>query len=443
LLETINIFGVRANYMALFREYLKQEGIETDLENILVEIKPQAEFFKRGLQMLRLPEEEKFHDKDGVVVTLDQNIKVTLDLRPRFETANSETNEEVIEITNAEDKAGDLKKLLPLLDLERIYFGLLHFKRGKRLHNLSFTKETLRTILSEGNYTVLSPNGHLSPKSFEDLRRVEEIAMAVLRKYTASLYDRKRRAWEKKHLRLMPLTDSDPNVKCGGYVIRAKKAFAEKLRELLQMGDALYKQELRELPNIQFDRHIYQPLLLDHKRVESITPPGLNAVTRQGRKLGEEQFVRNLRDHLRNYSTQFGNKEIFLLRNLTRGKGIGLFDAANGETFYPDFILWVIENSRQWISFIDPHGLVWTQGGFDNSKIRLYKEIGELESELQSKLEKWEVHLTSFIISTSSYDDLQKAFGTRRHTRAEFEQNHVLFQEDAHYVQKLFGTLLT
>lgn len=443
LLETINIFGVRANYMAQFREYLKQEGIETELEKVVVKIRPQAEFFKRGLQVLRLPEDEKFQDQDGVVVTFDQNIKVILDLRPRFEAAKSETDEEIVEVASAEDKADDLKKLLPLLDLERVYFDLLHFKQGRRLHNLSFTKETLQTILRDGNYTVLSPNGHLSPKSFDDLRRAEEIAAAILRKYTASFFDRKRRAWEKKHLRLMPLNERDPNVNFGSYEIRVTKVFAEKVRKLLQQGDELYRKDMTEFPNIHFDRHVYQPLLLADERIESMTPAGLNVINRNGRKLGEAQFIRHLRDYLCDNVAEFEGKEIFLLRNLTRGKGIGLFDVAEGESFYPDFILWIIEHGKQWITFIDPHGLAKPQGGFDNPKIRLHKEIRELESELQSKLEKWEVRLASFIISTSAYDAIQRTFGTPRPTRRDFERNHVLFQEDDEYVCKMFRVLLT
>ena len=44
----------------------------------------------------------------------------------------------------------------------------------------------------------------------------------------------------------------------------------------------------------------------------------------------------------------------FLLRNLTRGKGVGFFDSSG---FYPDFILWVKGKDGQRIVFIDPHGM--------------------------------------------------------------------------------------
>jgi hypothetical protein len=107
-------------------------------------------------------------------------------------------------------------------------------------------------------------------------------------------------------------------------------------------------------------------------------PPGLNE--------GEAKFVRDLRDYLQKNNERFRGKEIFLLRNLTRGKGIGFFDTKAGEAFYPDFILWVIEDNEQRIAFIDPHGLRMARGGFNDPKIRLYKELENLYSRRQRGL---------------------------------------------------------
>ena len=48
---------------------------------------------------------------------------------------------------------------------------------------------------------------------------------------------------------------------------------------------------------------------------------------------------------------------------MTRGKGLGFFEAGN---FYPDFILWLLVGERQYVTFIDPMGLrsvrFWTTG---------------------------------------------------------------------------------
>jgi len=71
LLETLNVFGVRANYMAEFRDYLNQEGIDTDFEEVILPVRIQEQFLGRGLQVLRLPDDKVFHDEEGVLLEVD------------------------------------------------------------------------------------------------------------------------------------------------------------------------------------------------------------------------------------------------------------------------------------------------------------------------------------------------------------------------------------
>lgn len=436
LLETLNVFGVRANYMAKFREYLEQEGIETDFEEISLPVCIQKEFLERGLQVLRLPEGKTFHKEEGVVLQVDPDLSVTLDLRPEFEVARSDMDQERIERTGGEDHAARLKELVPLLDWEHIYFDLLEFKRTKGLDNLSFTPLTLRRILVSGQYRVLCPAGQLVPTAFADLRRAHEVAKAVLRKYAAAFYDRRRRAWEREHLRLQTLSESDPNLSFGGYTLRVQRGFAERVRELVNQADALYRRDVDDFPNIHFDRHLYQPLLLvdGDGRLES-SPPGLNG--------GEAKFVRDLREYLQQSNDELlDGKEVFLLRNLTRGKGIGFFEGSTGDAFYPDFILWVIQDGRQWISFIDPHGLRMARGGFNDPKIRLHMDLESLEPMLNRQCTDWQVYVTSFILATSRYEEIMRAFGTGQHSKEEFEKHNILFLHDPHYIRKLLSTLL-
>lgn len=432
LLETLNVFGVRANYMAQFREYLKQEGIETDFEEIHLPIKVQEEFLKPGLQVLRLPEGERFEDKKGVVLAADNSIKVTLDLQPRWELARSGVSEaEAMEKLGGEDRAPLLRQCAPLFDWHRVYFDLLTFKRLKGFHNLSFGEASLREILQKGRYEVLCPDGQLPPSVFLEVRRAEDIAIAVLRKYVAAFYDRKRRAWEQKNIKLVALAPDDPNLRFGGYRLRVKttnKTFLEQVRELIKRADEIYKKNVADFPNIHFDRHLYQPLLVTNKLVDS-TPPALNE--------GEAKFVRDLRTYLQAHKAEFEGKEVFLLRNLTRGKGIGFFEASEGEAFYPDFILWVIQDKQQRVTFIDPHGLRMARGGFNDPKVRLHESLKALEPTLQKQCAQWQVHLASFIISTSPYNEIKGAFGTGQHSREEFEEHNILFTEDSQYIGKL------
>lgn len=433
LLETLNVFGVRANYMTEFRDYLNQEGIDTGFEEIILPVRIQEQFLGRGLQVLRLPDDKVFHDEEGVLLEVDPHLWITLDLRPKIEVARSGVDQDVVERTGGEDHADRLRELVPLLDWEDIYFDLLEFKRTKRLYNLGFTPSCLRTIAGDGSYTVLCPPGQLLPSAFEDLQQAHQIAKGVLRKYAAVFYHRRRRAWEEQQLRFQTLTENDPNLSFWGYTLRVKEDVAERVYELIDQADELYRQDVENFPNIHFDRHLYQPLLATDESLSS-NPPGLDE--------NEEKFIRGLHDYLQQKHKQLEDKEVFLLRNLTRGRGVGFFEEAAGGDFYPDFILWVIDDSKQWIAFIDPHGLRFAEGGFNDPKIQLHRRLESLEPSLQRWCTQWQVHLTSFILSTSTYEKIRKLFGEEQHSREDFEDYNVLFMEDSNYIRKLFDTLL-
>ncbi len=438
LLETLNVFGIRANYMAQFREYLKQEGVK-EFEELTIPVQVQEEFLKHNLQVLRLRNDEAFEEREGVALGLDKDIQVTLDLRPKLEMAKSGDIKEAVK-TSGENKAEVLKGLIPLLNWERIYFDLLQFRRLKGLHNLSFTEKTLRGILEQGNYTVLSSDDQLALHRFADLRRAEDIALGVLKKYITAFYDRKRREWEREHLQLVTLTSTDPNLRWNENeegkpyytlkIARERRDFLARVKKLTKQAKQLYQRDVKDFPNIHFDRHLYLPLLLAHPEIDAMTPPGLNK--------GEARFVRDLRDYLQKNKECLRGKEIFLLRNLTRGKGIGFFDTKAGEAPYPDFILWVIEDNEQRIAFIDSHGLRMARGGFNDPKIRLYKELEQLSQRLSPVDSGTRVYLTSFIISPTPFEELSRTFGTGQHQKEEFYDNHVLFQEDGStYIEKL------
>ena len=58
----------------------------------------------------------------------------------------------------------------------------------------------------------------------------------------------------------------------------------------------------------------------------------------------EERFVSDLRAYWEaEKDKSLAGKEIFLLRNLSRGKGVGFFEESN---FYPDFILWIVDEKK-------------------------------------------------------------------------------------------------
>ena len=50
-------------------------------------------------------------------------------------------------------------------------------------------------------------------------------------------------------------------------------------------------------------------------------------------------FVEDLKAFHDGHADFFGTRELYLLRNLSKGRGVGFFEAGN---FHPDFILWLL-----------------------------------------------------------------------------------------------------
>lgn len=433
LLETLNIFGVRANYMQRFREELQREGIETDLDVVEVPIRRHDEFLERGLQVLRLPEGADFVRGESVAAEPHEAVRVTLDLRPRVQLMASERGVERAERAGGVDQAAKLKQLAQWFDWERLYFDALEFKRVAGMDNLAFTPASLRRIFEQGHFEVYCAQDQVLAGGFNDVRRAEELAAAVLRKYLGKLHSQAGQAWEQNNLRLGDLTGDDPNVNWRHYEVRAKRQFADAIRALLREADKLYREDNVQFPRIKFDRHLYEPLLAydAQKRYDS-TPPALNE--------GESRFVRDLRDWLQKHPEAVAGKEVFLLRNLSRGHGLSFFSPKDGEAFYPDFILWVLEDGWQTIAFIDPHGLGRARG-LSDPRIQLHQRLSDLARAMQTHRCKWAIRLTSFIISPTGFEDAKRSSWIAEHSRQNLEDKHVLFQDDGKYVEVLWRLL--
>jgi hypothetical protein len=111
-----------------------------------------------------------------------------------------------------------------------------------------------------------------------------------------------------------------------------------------------------------------------------------------------------------------------MLRNESRGKGIGFFQDGG---FYPDFILWLIKRAKQFITFIDPHGLRFAEGRNDR-KIQFYKAIKEVEIKLPDP----NITLNSFIVTPTLHSEIQWFGKDQPMTKDEFNVCNVLFQRE-------------
>jgi len=427
LLETLNIFGVRAKYMAEFRKYLDEEGIDTEQREI-IEIKTEIneDFRGKGLLVIRPRIETDFVDAERLRLELDGACRPRINLTPRTETIVSDGLLHESSLAY-EDQAGEVlpADLLALFDWDRIYREIWRFRTGRGYFNLTLDRDVLRRVLEEQCYELRCGPSTLALRSFEDVNRLQQIALMILRKYVEQFYTRARRQWEKTQLDYF-LLDGEVNIEDGNFIRRYEaqvtRSAARVLEELQRMIDtpALYQNE-QGLPNrVHFDRHLYLPLVLadtSEEQVVKYSPPGLNP--------GERKFVENLRDYFRNGGGEdiLVEWEVFLLRNLPRGHGIGFL--VDNEKFFPDFILWLKGHHFQHIAFIDPHGLITGGDLKANPKVQFYAGIKEYESDLNARAGRDDVALHSYIISQTPFDDLRQQ--TTLATREAFSRFHIYF----------------
>ncbi|MFO0857234.1 MAG: DEAD/DEAH box helicase family protein [Phycisphaerales bacterium] len=442
-LETLNVFGVRADYMQRFQEYLEAEGLpnpETREEIILPVWKTLP---KTKLRLPDLPKDQKdAFRRHGPRPRLDKPTgelakrRVLVNWYPRIQAERSKGyagGAVALPTVPHEDSLG--AQHIAFMDLDRIYFELQQFKNERGWFNLAIPREVISGLLSDSSwYTLQIPKEALEFTDFGRVRRWEEIAVALLKKYIERYYIHNRGKFEQKLYRYRDVSPEDDNFP-DAYRILVDKSQKEIIENLHDLTAAIKTHRLDGVEfgeffkGIMFGQHLYQPLL---HFSDGVLKSGVVEVSPVSLNKGEKDFVGHLAEYFSRNKKMFKDRELYLLRNLTRGRGVGFFEAGN---FYPDFVLWVVDGKRQLVSFIDPKGLMNLQGRGDDPKIEFYKSIKQIEADLGDA----SVTLNSFIISTTSLGDL---WGWKL-TKEQFEDHHVLFQEDGGdvYLGKLFARL--
>lgn len=449
-LETLQIFGMRANYMDKFREYLEEEGIDTDRRVELdLDIKLQNDFEKKGLLVIRPQILDEFQNVQQLVLEVHKDYKPTVDLITTVQEQASD-NQVADQAAAPYSKDGEIyigDNILPLLDIEQIFRDAWYYRNEKGYTNLSFTSHDVAKILHKRCYKLSCDENLIKPTSFEEIETVERVALSIVRKYIDSFYKQKQREWEYTQLEYQPLNSDDsniPNSENGSphYQLRVKEAAVEDLekeiRQMSQEEDLLKKDVLGKsedkLPRVYFDRHLYIPLLVEDKyEVIESTPPGLNK--------GEVEFIFHLKDFFKKpvVGELLSEHEVYVLRNQSRGHGVGFLLEEN--RFFPDFILWLKNENEQHIFFVDPKGLQTQINVDQNNKVQFSRDIKEYETQLNSKSERNNIFLHSFIISQTDFDEIRD--NNDYDTEDEFRELGLLFpKKDLSHIDWMFRRIL-
>ncbi len=446
-IETLNIFGVRADYMETFRKYLEDEGLPANEESYTeVKIPTVNLLGDKKLKVVRLKPGYDF--KKMIVVHPDEcldKVHVKVDWLPKVEAIWSK-------------KAGvDAGAIIPkgklnhqhlaLLDWNKVFFAIERMKNERSWWNMEISREMLQHIMNQTDwYELYIQEEDLKPHDFgRDVSRWEEITIALLRAYIDRAYKMCKGKWESKYMETVELSPNDPNF-FEEYKVEVRNdqsAWIEKLKELreqilsgnLERDFSIYGSWIT---SFHFDHHLFYPLLCLRDKdsngkkllVDKNTNEPLIKISPVALNVGETSFVKRIREYYE--ANKFGilrDKDVYLLRNESR-KGIGFFEASG---FYPDFILWVNDGSHQHVTFIDPKG-IRNLKGMDDPKIQLYKT---LKNEVEPTLQDADITLDSYILSNTDYSQV-KFWGPK----PKFIENHVLFDNDNDYLDSLFQRII-
>lgn len=432
VLETLNIFGIKAAYMDIFKECIEKEEVAyktITLETKLIEPFPENLHILRVTKPVDAFKREKIFELDPVSETV-----VSINLLPRVNIEESRTAAAIRDQVDWSTPRTIDEKIISILDWNEIHSELLRFKVEKGWSNILITKESLKKMMVDKKYELLCHPDLIKTTKFEDINRIQEVAILILKKHIERNYSKNINTWAKENIEVVKLRKED-SVLSRSYTIKVRESDETAINAICGFKDSgeIYKTGCSPyLLNTRLDAHLYQPLFALTGDVIFTVPAGLNT--------GEREFIENLREFIKTNPEQFKGKTIYVLRNLTKGRGVGFFET---HRFFPDFILWLSEGNRQKITFIDPKGLVHVER--NDPKLKLYQYLKD-EVEPKIKCTNPNICLDAFIISDTPFD----TYRTKHILHGDqtlFEKEHILFQykregiPDTDYVKKMFGLL--
>lgn len=468
IMETLNIFGLEADYIAQFRKELEDEEIPINegLDEFIIELQP-MKGLPDDLNVIRVKNNiankavggagSAFLELAEQVVlkapTLLQGSekqyfcnppRVRLDFYPqvgKFATDNQGSQ-------TVGPKQQYLKPShLALLDTQALYFELLAFKHSKRWSNLTIPRDVIEHLLQDTSwYHLLAPDEAMALGRLTQRALWHDMAISLLRKYTELFYAFRRKQWESDKLEYRPITEntnylpgvSEPTPQ-GSFTVTLDRVRHESLikrldnlRNRIAEGDTdVWGGKIEDgLEFIWCERHFYQPLLASAQGLEfQVTPVALNK--------GEADFVKDI--HKATKDGIFDGFEVYLLRNQTGQGAVGVFIDGG---FYPDFILWLVKGKQQKVIFVDPKGL--RHHTPDDPKVRFHQTIKDIEADLrQQSIVNSNISLHAFLISGTRSDQLSSQWKDdtgQAVTKEMMESWNILFrEEDDQYLIKLLA----
>lgn len=155
-LETLNIFGVRASYMAEFRKYLEDEGLPSSTNRVSLTLPTLKPFGSLPRLRIIAVQDGIDYKKQGPRPTLGRITgnrrpsSVSIDWYPKIESQRSTGARSNGDAVNKHEVVLSPKHLA-FMDFDAILFELLRFKNEKSWYNYPTNMPHLNDLISDGD----------------------------------------------------------------------------------------------------------------------------------------------------------------------------------------------------------------------------------------------------------------------------------------------------
>jgi len=291
-LETLNIFGVNAGYMATFKDYLKEEGVTTPDEMIQLDFKTRANLPHNNLKTLALKDGYKdnqikgfkrthfpwlykwlaeFCDKETGLPKFKKP-HIELDLYPKIEALEAGKKlDGAVTAGNVRNQGKITQESMALFDFDRIYLAVQEFKLLRSWSNLRLDRSRLVDFCLTNNdwYTLYIQPDELTIKKIAGIRKQEDILIRLLQDYTERFYMSQKSAYEGQFYAIVNVAEDDTLIKNYHFDIENDangEAYEEKLKQLKKwvesgnLGEAS-QWNAGQMVAICFKHHLYYPWL--------------------------------------------------------------------------------------------------------------------------------------------------------------------------------------
>lgn len=458
-LETLNVFGVRASYMAQFKAYLRDEGISPADEMIMVDfpVRPNLPA-GRKLKTLKLKDGYRENQRLGfkrqtapwlfevpeAFAARIKPIRVELDVYPRLEALATDRTERTSVPVERRREAKIAAETMAMFDFDEIFASLQALKLQHRWSNLRLEAARLEAFCKTSSdwYALYAPAQEIEIRSFADVGRQQAILLQLLTEYMGRFYKTLKAAYEGQFYEVAEIEETHGSM-LERYTFEIDptdngRAYEQRLialRDLIAGDDLVAADAWRQGPIVAicFDRHLYHPLLgFDGDR--AALPLRMKPLT-----LGAPSEIRFVRDLQAFLLTTAGvdaleGRSLYLLRNADDARrGLGFATAGN---FYPDYLLWLVDHDggRQWLALIDPKGL--RNLSLTDPKLQLFSEIKSIEGQIADPA----LSLSAFIASATRMSDLVNVSAV---SQSQLEAANIVFMDEppSTYLPKIFARM--